>query len=110
MREKNQEYYQKLVLSGQWKKVSKAMAQGSEQEKVWMLDTMGKKGASSDECYNQLVQALQGAQDKPTKLAAIAAMGQTKRSAATSQLEYMAAHTEDAEILSAITAARHALR
>lgn len=110
MKAKDQAYYQKIVMSGQWKKVSKALTEGGQQEKEWVLETLGVAAARSDEGYNQLVSALQGATDKPTQLAAIKAMGVSGRSAAISQLEYMSAHTEDAEIQEALLQARHNIR
>lgn len=110
MKAKDQAYYQKLVFAGQWKKVSKVLAEGGQQEKAWVLETLGQAAARSDECYNQLVAAFQGAVDKPTKLAAIAALGNCGRSAALSQMEYASTHTQDPEILEAIAAARHNLK
>lgn len=110
MKTKDQAFYQKLVMGGQWKKVSKVMSSGSQQEKEWILETLGVAAARSDEHYNQLVGILQEAQDKPVKLAAIRAMGNCARSSAVSQLEFLGGHTEDAEIQEALTEARHTLR
>ncbi len=107
---KAKEFYQKLVIGGRWKKVHKFLTTGEQQEREWLLETMGMAATQSDESYNQLVEAFQHAEDKPTKLAAIAALGTCGRSAATSQLEYAANHTEDPEILEALTKARHNLK
>lgn len=110
MKAKDQAYYQKLVFAGQWKKVSKVLAEGGQQEKDWIMETLGQAASRSDDCYNHLVEIFQNAADKPTKLAAIAALGSCGRSAAVSQMEYASAHTEDPEILEALTAARHTLK
>lgn len=110
MKAKDQTYYQKLVVGGQWKKVAKVMSGGSQQEKNWVLETLGTVAARSDEHYNQLVDIFQNASDKPTQLAAIQAMGHCARSGAASQLEFLGNRTEDAEIQEALTAARHTLR
>lgn len=110
MKAKDQAYYQKLVFAGQWKKVTKVMTEGGQQEKDWVLEALGQAAVRSDECYNQLVVAFQGAADKPTKLSAIKALGSCSRSAALSQMEYAASQTQDPELLEAIAAARHSLK
>ena len=48
--------------------------------------------------------------EKRAKLAIIDALSKSERSAAISQLEYMALHTEDPEIQEALKSARHTLK
>lgn len=110
MKTKDQTYYQKLVIGGQWKKVAKVISGGSQQEKDWILETLGTAAARSDDYYNHLVEILQNAPDQATKVSAVKAMGNTARSGAMSQLEFVANHTEDAEVQEALAAARHALK
>ena len=110
MRAKDQTYYQKLVIGGQWKKVAKVIAGGSEQERIWVLEAMGMAAARSDEHYNQLMGVFHDAADKPTKLLAIRALGSCARSGALSQLELLENRTDDREIQEALTEARHKLK
>lgn len=110
MKAKGQEYYQKLVIGGQWKKVYKVLEGDDEQAKDWIIDTMGRAAVRNDECYNQLVDGFQKVTDKHAKLKIIEALGNTERSPAISQVEYMALHTEDPELQEALTKARHNLK
>ena len=110
MKAKDQTYYQKLVIGGQWKKVAKVIAGGTQQERDWILDALGMAAARSDEHYNQLMGIFHEAADKPTKLSAIRALGSCARSGALSQLELLGNSTEDPEIQAALTEARHNLR
>ena len=110
MKAKDQTHYQKLVIGGQWKKVMKVMSSGTQQEKDWVLETLGAAAARSDDHYNHLVEILQSTTDKATQISAIKAMGYTARTGAASQLEFLAGHTEDQEILDALTEARHTLK
>lgn len=110
MKTYDETHCQKLVLSGQWKKVNKLLLNGTQQEKAWTLDALGRAAIGNDECYNHLVESFLGAKDKETKIAAIQALGKCGRSAALSQLEYASAHTDDPELLDALKEARHQLR
>lgn len=110
MKAKDQVYYQKLVIGGQWRKVAKVMSGGSQQEKDWILEALGQAAARSDEHYNQLMGIFHEATDKPTKLSAIRALGYCARSGAVSQLELLGNHTDDPEIQDALTEARRMLR
>ena len=110
MKEKDQKYYHKLVFTGNWKKVDKAMAECGLKEKEWMLEALGVAASKKDEAYNKLVMILQSTTDKGTQLAAVAAMGSSGRSAASSQLEFVAARTEDPQVLEAVREARHHLK
>ncbi len=110
MKTKDQAYYQKLVIGGQWKKVAKVLSGGSQQERDWVFEALGHAAARSDEHYNQLMGFFQEAADKPTKLSAIRALGSCARSSALSQLELLGNRTDDPEIQDALTEARHTLR
>lgn len=110
MKEKDQTYYQKMVNTGRWKKIHKELEDGSEQEKLWIIEAMGADASRDDECFNELVEALQRVTEKRAKLAIIDALSKSERSAAISQLEYMALHTEDPEIQEALKSARHTLK
>ena len=107
---KNYEYYAKLVFALRWKKVDKLLEKGEEQEKLWLVEALGAAAKGGDEGYNHLVEALQGAKEKPIKLAAIKAMGACGRPAAVSQLSYVADHDEDPEVKQAALDAIHAAR
>ncbi len=109
-KEKTQEQCEKMVKAGQWKKIEKTMETGDQQDREWILDTMGKAAVESDVYYNHLVDLFQAAKDKPTQIAAIKAMGASGRDAALSQMEYMEAQSQDPDIVEALAAARHAIK
>ncbi len=110
MKEKSREQCEKMVTSGQFKKIEKLMETGDQQDREWILEDLGKAAVESDAHYNYLVDLFQEARDKETIIAAAKAMGATGRDAALTQLELVKEHAKDPEIVDALNDARHAIK
>lgn len=107
---KSQEHCKKIVNSGNEKKYMSLVANGAEQEKIWIIEAMGEAAGKSDPTFNNLVSILQSAKEKPVQLAAIHAMGETGRSTGVSHLNYLYQRSQDAEIKDACLQAMHQLK
>lgn len=107
---KDQKYYNKIVSSGNIKKVTKILQTGDPQEKDMVFKALGAGAKINDSIYNQLVVIFHASTQKEDQLMAIDAMGMSGRSAAISQLERVLEQEKDPQIVEAIRCAIRTLR